>query len=162
MTTEASAPRRKLSAIVMVDVSEPGDKRRPTGEECGERTVGLAQIDVFTARAWPQRRELRIRHRTHERQQAADDPSREKQPGVRKQCGDLGRGEENTAADDVGHDDRGRLEPAEAVIEIDRVGSELASGCLMLYTGVAVSRNVVLKRIFAAYLTVTNSAQSMA
>jgi hypothetical protein len=38
------------------------------------------------------------------------------------------RRDENAAADDVGHDDRGRVERADAAIEMDRVGSGFDSG----------------------------------
>src|SRR6185295_10629424 len=79
--------------------------------------VRVAQVDVFTARPRAQRGQLRVPHRTGERQESADDERREERNRRWRRCGDLRRIEQNAAADDVGDDDRGRVEGTETALE---------------------------------------------
>ena len=47
------------------------------GEERGERSERVAQVDVFAAGVRPQRRELGVGHRAGERERAAGEPHAE-------------------------------------------------------------------------------------
>ena len=96
---------------------EAGHERRPPGQERGQPAVRRTQIDVLATRARPQRRQLRVRHRARERERAAERPHREEPPRVRDHRGHLRRREENPAADDVGHDNRGGVERTKPAIE---------------------------------------------
>ena len=107
---------------------EPGDERRPSGQESGEAAIRFAQVDVLASRARPQRGQLRIGHRATEREQPARNPGREEQPGVRGVGGDAGREEENASPDDVRHDDRRRVERPEPPLEPRRVRRRYGSG----------------------------------
>ena len=60
--------------------AEAGDERRPAGQKAGQRAEGLAEIDVLAAGLRPQRGELGVGHRAHEREHAAGHP-REQEPG---------------------------------------------------------------------------------
>jgi hypothetical protein len=97
---------------------EPGDKRRPPGQERGERPECSAKVDILAARSRLERGELGVGHRAGKRQQAAGDPRRQEQQRARNRGGDLRRREQDAAADDVGNDDRGGVKRAEAAFEL--------------------------------------------
>ena len=84
---------------------ESGDERGPPGEKAGRRTKGLAEVDILTPRAWPQCRQLRIRHRPGEDERPADEPDAKHGPGVRHPCRNQSRHQEDTAPDHIRHDD---------------------------------------------------------
>ena len=60
--------------------AKSGNERRPSREKAGQRAVGLAQIDVLAAGLRPQRRELGVGHRAHEREDPSRQP-RQQEPG---------------------------------------------------------------------------------
>ena len=70
--------------------AEPGDKRRPPGQETGERSVGFAEVHVLTARFRPQRGEFGVGHGAHERQHASSHPGEQEPDGIRDGRGDRG------------------------------------------------------------------------
>ena len=67
-----------------------------------------------------QRGELRIRERTGERQRAAQQPRKEHRARIRKQAGHDDRDEKNAGPDDIGDDDRRRVQRTEASLERGR------------------------------------------
>ena len=81
------------------------------------RPERLAQVDVLTAGARPQRSQLGVGHGARKRERAARKPRTEKPERVGNRRRDLRRREQDAAADDVGHDDRGRVERTETAIE---------------------------------------------
>src|SRR6185436_18842055 len=81
---------------------------------------GFPQIDVLTARAGPQRRELRVGHRAGEGKRAARHPRGEEEHRVGHEHRDLRWREEDAAADDVGDDDGGGVERTETPLERGR------------------------------------------
>ena len=70
--------------------AEPGDKRGPPGQEAGERAERLSQIDVLAAGLRPQRGELGVGHRAHEREHAAAHPREQEPRRVRDRGRDRG------------------------------------------------------------------------
>ena len=106
---------------------EAGDERCPPGEECRERAERGVQVHVLAAGARTHRGQLRVRHRTGEREQAAGQPREQEPPRVRHAGGHLRRGEQDAAADDVRDDDRGRVERTEASLERGKEGSGAAA-----------------------------------
>ena len=101
---------------------EPGDERRPPGQEGRQLTVAFPQVDVLAARSRAQRPEFGVRHRAGEGEQPAAQPDREKPQRVRHGlCDDLRR-DEDADADDVRDDDGGGVDRAQAAIEVLRPG----------------------------------------
>ena len=73
--------------------------------------------NVFTARVGPQRGEFGVGHGPGKREPAPDHPEQENGPRVRDQLRDEDRDEEDAAADDVGNNDGGRVQGAEAPVK---------------------------------------------
>ncbi len=97
--------------------AEAGDERRPPGEEGREASERLAQVHVLAAGFRLPRRQFRVRQRAGERQRSAEYPHAENRRAVRHQGRDEARRDEDADADDVGDDDGGRVERAEASFE---------------------------------------------
>ena len=96
---------------------EAGHERGPSRQKAGERTEGFAQVDVLAAGLRPQRGQLGVGHRAHEREDSPTDPRQEEPRRVGNCGGNRGRTEQDAAADDIGDDDGGRVEGAESAFE---------------------------------------------
>ena len=96
---------------------EAGDERGPAGEERGDASEPGVQVDVLAAGPRPQRGQLRVGHRAGERQRPGGQPGEEEEGRMRHGRRDLRRREEDAAADDVGDDDRCRVERPEPAFE---------------------------------------------
>ncbi len=111
---------------------ESGNERRPAAEKRREPAERLAQVDVFAAGTRTQGGELRIGHRPRKCQQPASRPRGQEWQGRRNGSGDLRRGEQDSATDDVGNDESSGVEGTEAALENAFVGCRHECGD---YTG---------------------------
>ena len=96
---------------------ESGDEGRPAGQKGRDRPERGAQVHVLSSRARSQRRKFRVGHRAGKREHPARHPGGQEQHRARHGRGDLGRREQDAAADDVGNDERRRVERTEAAFE---------------------------------------------
>ena len=95
------------------------EEARPAVEESPQPAVRLADEYVLAAGLRHQHGELGVGQRAREAQQPADDPHGDDHPGRADVAGHDARLEEDARADDVGDDDGGRGEEAEAADQGD-------------------------------------------
>ncbi len=77
----------------------------------------FAQVDVLAAGFRLPRRQFGVRQRAEERERAAEHPHAENRRAIRQQGRDKAGRDEDADADDVGDDDGGGVERAEASLE---------------------------------------------
>ena len=92
-------------------------ERSPAEQERDQRMVRLAQIGVLPAGLREERRELRERERSCERDPSADEPRRENESGGREPLRNDRRDDEDAGADDAADDDHRRVEGTERAFE---------------------------------------------
>ena len=109
---------REAGGAASAGDEEPG----PAVQETRQSAVGVANENVLAARARHQGRELRIRERAGEAQQAANHPDRDHHAWRSDVAGHHARLQEDAGSDDVAYQDRDSREQAQASHQADLCG----------------------------------------
>ena len=97
-------------------------EQHPAVEECGQVSVGFAQINVLAAGVGKHRAQFGEGGASQQGNARAQHPDQQEQHGMRQRAGDVFRGQENRRADDASAQQQDGIEQAESANQAGRFG----------------------------------------